>query len=633
MTIKKKLRISAVLSIGFVIVMGVSLIVEMKEANQASQEDIQASELVRGVAELNIVTYMYLLHHEAWARTQWLTKHESLTEQLRSLNFQGGAEKTLSAELHHSLDRIESIFTQLTSNHVKSKSMQNEEAFLSQELEDRLAGQLLLRSQEMVSFSFQLHALTHASIEHFHQVISVWTVGLILLLGVSVSTISILISRGLSTAIEKLLEGIEIIGSGNLDARVGTEIQDEIGQVSRAFDRMAENLRSVLTSRANLEREVSERKQAEKALRESKELFEKTFISQRDAIFILNSEFPARILDCNPSSETTFGYARDEMVGSTTALLHVSKRSLSQFQEDLYPAVESSGYYHHPEFEMKRRDGTVFPTDISVAPLGDEEGKRIGWVSVVRDITKVKRMEQEALRTKKIEATGILAAGIAHDFNNILTVILGYIDLSRMGSESGTDLYDYLSETEKACRQAKDLAKRFITFSGGSEPVKQMGSLSALIDNLLKADFSDPRVKCSFSEADDLWPVGFDEGQVKQVFSHLLANAKEAMPEGGALTISISNDRIQEEMGGHGLPLVGAKYVTVSIEDHGVGIPKEDLPRIFDPYFSTKEMGAQKGMGLGLTICHSIIKNHGGHITVESEAGVGTTFLVYLPAM
>jgi PAS domain S-box-containing protein len=143
------------------------------------------------------------------------------------------------------------------------------------------------------------------------------------------------------------------------------------------------------------QRLVIEKRRAEEALRESKELFEKTFSSQPDALFILNAEIPPTILDCNPAATEVFGYTRQEMLGRTTAFLHIDEAALRKFQEHLYPAIEERGFLHLPEFRMKRKDGTVFPTEHSVMPLEDEQGKHLGWVSVVRDITERKRAEEE----------------------------------------------------------------------------------------------------------------------------------------------------------------------------------------------------------------------------------------------
>jgi PAS domain S-box-containing protein len=153
---------------------------------------------------------------------------------------------------------------------------------------------------------------------------------------------------------------------------------------------------------AELNATQTELKQAEENLRESKELFEKTFVSQLDALFLLDANNPPKVIDCNPYTKRVFGHSRKEMLGRTTDFLHVDKKRRRKFQEYLYPAIAKQGFFHLPEFEMKRKDGTVFPTEHTVVSLEDEKGKRIGWMSVVRDISKQKRAEK-ALRKRKSE--------------------------------------------------------------------------------------------------------------------------------------------------------------------------------------------------------------------------------------
>ena len=167
------------------------------------------------------------------------------------------------------------------------------------------------------------------------------------------------------------------------------------------------------------------RKLAEEALQKSKELLEKTFESQIDAIFILNSESPPVILDCNPAAVQIFGYAREEMLNRPVTLLHISKATQKEFQEKVYATVAEKGFFRLPEFKMKQKDETLFPTEHSVAPLKDQQGDRIGWVSVIRDISDRKRTEAQARETHKMKAIAILAGGVAHEFNNALTGVTG----------------------------------------------------------------------------------------------------------------------------------------------------------------------------------------------------------------
>jgi len=242
-----------------------------------------------------------------------------------------------------------------------------------------------------------------------------------------------------------------------------------------------------------------------------------------------------------------------------------------------------------------------------------------------------KRLETQLQHAQRMESIGILANGLAHDFNNLLTGILGYTNLSKDFAELGSELHEFLSEAEKACISAKDLTKQFIIFSKGEAPVKKARSLVKLIEDTTTLTLSGSNVECEFSLSDDLWQVEFDKEQMKHVIAILITNAKEAMSEGGKIKVSAQNITFETENDGPWKLIKKGNYVKISIQDRGIGIPEENLPKLFDPYFSTKERGAQKGMGLGLSIAYSIVEKHGGYINIESEMGNGTNVYVYLP--
>jgi signal transduction histidine kinase/CheY-like chemotaxis protein len=250
---------------------------------------------------------------------------------------------------------------------------------------------------------------------------------------------------------------------------------------------------------------------------------------------------------------------------------------------------------------------------------------RPATLNFLTDITSRRAMEEELLKVQKLESIGVLAGGIAHDFNNILTAILGNISLAKIYSEGGDRAGERLTEAEKACLQAQALTQQLLTFSKGGAPVKKVLSVSQLVSDSSLFALRGSNVRSEMSVPDDLWTVEADEGQIGQVIGNLVINADEAMPLGGVIHVQAENVTMTAS---DGLPIRDGKYVRVSVTDYGVGIPQEILPRIFDPYFTTK----QKGSGLGLTTAYSIVKNHDGLITVESRPGVATTFHVYLPA-
>jgi signal transduction histidine kinase/ActR/RegA family two-component response regulator len=267
------------------------------------------------------------------------------------------------------------------------------------------------------------------------------------------------------------------------------------------------------------------------------------------------------------------------------------------------------------------------PLAVELEGIVYESGKACRLI--LTDITELKRAEADRLILNKLESTGILAGGIAHDFNNLLTVILLNVELAQMLEPPGEELAGYLAEAKKASLLARSLTAQLVTFAGGGGPVRQAMFLSGLIQESVQLALIGSQVRCDFLLAEDLWAADVDAGQIGQVIRNLILNAREAMPTAGTVTVSAKNvvPGAQEQPA-----LPAGEYVQLKIADQGTGIAKDVLPKIFDPYFSTKQRGMKKGMGLGLTICHSIIQKHQGAITVESTVGVGTTFHIYLPA-
>jgi signal transduction histidine kinase/ActR/RegA family two-component response regulator len=238
---------------------------------------------------------------------------------------------------------------------------------------------------------------------------------------------------------------------------------------------------------------------------------------------------------------------------------------------------------------------------------------------------KTVQLERELTRAQKLEAIGLLAGGLAHDFNNILTAILGNLSLVKMLAESEKLVVERLTEAENAATRAKDLTQQLLTFAKGGVPVKKTVSVPELIKESTGFALSGSSARCLLAVPDDLWPVEADEGQMSQVIHNLLINAGQSMPHGGIVHVRAENVTVGAN---HGLPVKSGKYIQIDIQDQGSGILPQHLPRIFEPYFTTKE----KGNGLGLTTAASIVKRHDGHIAVQTQVGMGSTFTVYLPA-
>ena len=259
------------------------------------------------------------------------------------------------------------------------------------------------------------------------------------------------------------------------------------------------------------------------------------------------------------------------------------------------------------------------------APIRDARGEPVGVVIGFQDQTDRLQWEEERARTEKAESLGVLAGGIAHDFNNILTGILGNVSLAKVHAQEGDGLWRRLEEAERALDQATRLVRQLMSLSRGGAPVTEAASITDIIEQSASLSLSGSPVGYEIDTPSDLRVVDVDTTQISRVVQNLVINAEQAMPNGGRLVIRAENVDLDESSP---LPLESGPFVHVAFQDQGVGIAPANLTKIFDPYFTTKSTGT----GLGLAVAYSNVAKHGGHITVESSPGEGTTFHIYLPA-
>ena len=250
------------------------------------------------------------------------------------------------------------------------------------------------------------------------------------------------------------------------------------------------------------------------------------------------------------------------------------------------------------------------------------------FANLYRTNIKNRKLIEEVNTVRNLKSIGVLAGGIAHDFNNLLTAIRGNIDLARMFCEQGGKTDTYLNRAINEVERAAQLTTQILTFSKGGSPIKKLVNINELIPEVCLFILSGSNCKYDIETPEGLYPVSIDTYQISQVLQNLLINAKEAMPGGGSILITLENIDINHESPP---PLKQGKYIKISVIDNGPGIDPLIIDNIFDPYFSTKKTGATKGQGLGLSVCSSIIARHNGIIRVDSTPGSGTTFHIYLP--
>jgi len=377
---------------------------------------------------------------------------------------------------------------------------------------------------------------------------------------------------------------------------------------------------------AHLHNKIAKWNEILKPLAFEKERLSLTLYSITDGLITTDTE--EKIIFLNKAAEKFTGWNQEEAVGKqfTEVCRFFYQQKTKRIINPIERALKSGEELRFAEDIMLiDKSGEEKEVVVNCTPVVHEKGDILGAILTFREAKESTRREKEMIKEQKLESVGVLAGGIAHDFNNILTAILANISLARLQLKPDDPLYKRLEEAEKASLRATNLTQQLLTFSKGGSPVKETTSIVELIEDSARFALRGSNVKCEFHLPGNIWPVEADEGQMSQVINNLVINADQAMPEGGTISISAENIVVKPALA---LPLKNGKYVKITIKDQGTGIPEEHLQKIFDPYFTTK----QKGSGLGLAVTYSIIKNHDGYITAESELGAGTAFHIYLPS-
>lgn len=421
-------------------------------------------------------------------------------------------------------------------------------------------------------------------------------------------------------------EYTRVVESGQPFVREPLIYEDLYGgsrRLQRAFDVRAAKLGDGFVATW---RDITERVQEDQEIELLRRQNELILNSAAEGIFGLDNH--GRHTFVNPAAARMLGYEVSELVGQPShAVWHHTRMDGILYPENecpIYAAYKDGAVHRVTEDVFWKKNGESFQVEYTSSPI-IENGKLAGAVVAFQDITERKRIEAELFKAQKLESIGLLAGGIAHDFNNLLTAVLGNIGLAKLTPDLNPRVTEKLEDAETATLRAKRLTSQLLTFAKGGLPVKKLVSMAALLEDSAVFALRGSAIRPEFLFPKDLSLVEADEDQIAHVFHNLAINAKEAMPEGGVVTIRGLNVTVDATSR---LPLREGSYVQLSVEDHGAGIPEEHIARIFDPYFTTK----QEGRGLGLSIVHSIVKKHGGHIEVVSQVGVGATFHVYLPA-
>ncbi len=376
--------------------------------------------------------------------------------------------------------------------------------------------------------------------------------------------------------------------------------------------------------------DITDRRNAEEELRKTQSILKAALDQSQAGIAIANAP-DGKLRYVNDAGLLIRGGSRDAIVNGVGLDRYVASWQIfdldgSPLRTDEVPLARAImfGETNKREFIVRRDSGEDRVVLANAAPIKDDTGKVFAAVVVFLDTTEIRKYQQDVERSQKLEALGLLAGGIAHDFNNILGGFFGYLDLARSIS-SNDKVNSYLGKAAQGIDRARGLTQQLLTFAKGGSPIIDRDSLGPFLQESAEFAMSGSTLSCAFDIPNNLWDGYYDKNQLSQVLNNIIINAQQAMPNGGCIQISASNLELAPAQHPN---LPAGNYVKISFKDSGIGIPKEYLGRIFDPFYTTKP----KGHGLGLASSYSIIRRHKGWIDVESEPGKGSVFHLYIPA-
>jgi PAS domain S-box-containing protein len=370
--------------------------------------------------------------------------------------------------------------------------------------------------------------------------------------------------------------------------------------------------------------DVSRQREMELQVLAEKERLAVTLASLGEGV--ITSDPAGNVTLMNQAAASLTGWSARDALGKPLAqVFRLLRKSTRLPVPDLHLiGADAANLEAEGQVLLQRELGRALHIAGTRAPMRDHQQRSIGQVLVFRDLTEKHELENDLFQARKLESLGVLAGGLAHDLNNLLTAIIGNISIAEMKARGNEELQPFLTRALKASERTGDLTHQLLTFAKGGTPVKKITSLEHIVKDSAEFALRGSNIRLCYQIAEQVHPVAVDVGQMSQVVNNLAINAKQAMPDGGILQITVENLELHGTAGHCGQ----GRYVRVALQDQGVGIPPENLERIFDPYFTTKESGS----GLGLASVHAIIAKHDGTLKVDSRVGVGTTFSFLLPA-
>jgi PAS domain S-box-containing protein len=629
MRIKTQLIISIMTFSIILVIIGSSVALTQIQITELNNQSVVTNEIQTGATDLNYISNNYFLYQDNSYIGLWQTKFSALSSELAALNSTNPQQQVLVNAVGNDMENLNIVFAGVTdflSNAPRNVSVRVLPSFQTQW--NRLAVQIQALSFDSQQLSQNIQDQTSQAI----LINTILTVTLLSIFAVFLATIYFVAYRRTAKSIDKLKNGIDVIGSGNLDYTIEAGKKDEIAEISKSVNQMATNLKTVTASKTDLE-------QAQASLRESEQRWATTLASIGDAV--IATDISGKIVFMNGEAEDLTGWTLSEASQNLVKEVFniVNEKTRLEVENPIEKVLREGmviGLANHTV--LIRKGGDEIPIDDSGAPIRDKDGKTTGVVLVFRDITERKETEDkleeyrnnlERLveeRTKQLKdserlsAIGATAGMVGHDIRNPLQAITGDLFLAKSElselpeNKNKTNALESLDEIQNNIDYINKIVADLQDFARPLNPQAQETDVESIFNEILAKNGVPKNVKVSVEIEDRAKRIMGDPDYLKRIAANLTLNAVQAMPEGGKLAIHAYVDRATND-------------VVITVKDTGVGIPDDVKPKLFTPMMTTKS----KGQGFGLAVVKRMSEGLGGTVTFESTQGKGTTFTVRLP--
>ncbi len=622
MKIRAKLQVGTLIAVIASLVVLALLLWSLSRV-RLQQDDISLyHQLVTDAFALNVLTDTYHDDPSPTTFSQWQSVYGSLTSRLGRVQIRGPLEKSYLAVFRRSHAQVKVLFSELASG------LDPDGYQIAGDAREALRTQLAVQLRRMVTGATRLEEASQARIET-----SQWNTGLLVILSLvimalAVGTTSYIVSRSVGKAIVSLSEGTRVIAAGELEHRVPVVGRDEIGQLSRSFNEMTERLKA---THASLAGEIAERARMEENLRLAGAYNRSLIEASLDPLVTIDVR--GKITDVNAATERATGFPRGELIGTDFSDYFTEP---AKAREAYQLAFRECSVQDYP-LDIRRRDGQVTPVLYNASVYRDEQGKVIGVFAAARDVTQLKRAEEELkVYTTKLEWSNRelqdFAFVASHDLQEPLRKIQAFSDRLRVkfGERLDEKGKDYLERMHSAAWRMQDLIQALLNLSRvttKAEPFSLV-DLNRLIGTVMNDLEARIEQTGALVEVADLPSLEADPNQMRQLFQNLIGNALKFHGKKKP-HIRISADHPDSPAG---MPPEGTPWHRILVEDNGIGFDEKYLDRLFTPFQRLHDRQAYEGTGMGLAICRKIMERHGGTITARSTPGKGTTFIVTLPS-